>query len=606
MRVWSLLGTLLLSTASYGAILARQNDAPTVKIKNGSYYGVHSPTYSQDFFLGMPFAQPPVDDLRFNLPMSLNSTWENTRNATRYGYECYGYGSDQWVLGNIVSEDCLTLNVVRPSGLGPDAKLPVGVWIHGGGFYQGGNRDPRYNLSSIIQQSVDMGKPFIGVSINYRLHAFGYIFGTDVLKAGVTNLGFRDQRLALHWVQENIAAFGGNPDQVTIWGESAGGNSVGTHLVAYGGRDDKLFRAGIMESGAPTPFITYPNASTWDKYYNNITDATNCSSASNTLACLRKVPIERLSSVLNSSVTDQVPGWGAVIDHDFITESASKQLQDGKFVKVPILQGTNFDEGTAFGAKGINTTQQFLASVMSLGPNISTAQTIAALYPDIPAIGIPATLPGRPTGPLASLGVQYKRASAYGGDLAMHAPRRLASQSWAAQNVSSWSYHFNVVPNGVTPATGATHFQEVAFVFDNILGQGYNNSVAVDPFANKPPRYDRLASIMSRMWASFIVDGNPNGNNSNGMLFLPPFFDADKFSFLLGLVALSLGKASADMVYFLLLIVTSVHWPAYSLTAPRNLVFDTNATNLMYVEQDYFRAEGIQYISEHFVDVYGR
>ncbi|KAK5446502.1 hypothetical protein LTS15_009841 [Exophiala xenobiotica] len=568
MRVWSLLGTLLLSTASYGALLPRQNDAPTVKIKNGSYYGVHSPTYKQDFFLGMPYAQPPVDDLRFNLPMSLNSTWGNTKNATQYGYECYGYGSDQWVLGNVVSEDCLTLNVVRPSGIAADAKLPVGVWIHGGGFTEGGNRDPRYNLSAIIQQSVDMGKPFIGVSINYRLQAFGYIFGSDVLKAGVTNLGFRDQRLALHWVQENIAAFGGDTSKVTIWGESAGGNSVGTQLVAYGGRDDKLFRAGIMESGAPTPFITYPNASTWDKYYNNITAATNCSSASNTLACLRKVPIGKLSSVLNSSVTAQVPGWGAVIDHDFITGSASQQLQDGKFVKVPILQGTNFDEGTAFGAKGINTTQQFLASVLTLGPgpNMSIAETIAALYPDIPAIGIPATLPGRPTGALASLGYQYKRASAYGGDLAMHAPRRLASQSWAAQNVSNWSYHFNVVPNGTPPSAGATHFQEVAFVFDNILGQGYNNSVAVDPFANKPPSYDRLASIMSRMWASFIVDVDPNDT----------------------------GNA------------TSVHWPAYTSAAPQNLVFDTNATNLMYVEQDYFRAEGIQYIEEHLVDVYGR
>jgi triacylglycerol lipase len=448
--------------------------------------------------------------------MSLNSTWGNTKNATQYGYECYGYGSDQWVLGNVVSEDCLTLNVVRPSGIAADAKLPVGVWIHGGGFYEGGNRDPRYNLSAIIQQAVDMGKPFIGVSINYRLQAFGYIFGSDVLKAGVTNLGFRDQRLALHWVQENIAAFGGDTSKVTIWGESAGGNSVGTQLVAYGGRDDKLFRAGIMESGAPTPFITYPNASTWDKYYNNITAATNCSSASNTLACLRKVPIGKLSSVLNSSVTAQVPGWGAVIDHDFITGSASQQLQDGKFVKVPILQGTNFDEGTAFGAKGINTTQQFLASIMTLGPNMSTAETIAALYPDIPAIGVPATLPGRPTGALASLGYQYKRASAYGGDLAMHAPRRLASQSWAAQNVSNWSYHFNVVPNGTPPSAGATHFQEVAFVFDNILGQGYNNSVAVDPFANKPPRYDRLASVMSRMWASFIVDVDPN-DTGNGM-----------------------------------------------------------------------------------------
>ncbi|KAK6379059.1 hypothetical protein LTS17_006763 [Exophiala oligosperma] len=565
LRLLGFLWAALLTSPVYGGLIARQNDAPTVKIKNGSYFGVHSSSYNQDFFLGMPFAQPPVGELRFNLPKSLNTTWDDSRNATQYGYECYGYGSDQWVLGNIVSEDCLTLNVIRPSGMGQNASLPVGVWIHGGGFFEGGGRDPRYNLSKIVQASAEMGKPFIGVSINYRLQAFGYLFGTAVMKAGVTNLGFRDQRLALHWVQENIAAFGGDPSQVTIWGESAGGNSVGTHLIAYGGRDDKIFRAGIMESGGPIPFAPNVNASAWDKYYNNITKATNCSSASDTLACLRKVPIQKLSNVLNSSVTATVPGWGGVIDGDFIKGSIAQQLLDGKFVKVPILQGTNFDEGTSFGGKGINTTQQFLDYVMSTGPNVTTTQTLAALYPDIPGIGIPATLDGRPTGPWAMLGKQYKRASAYGGDLSMQAPRRFASMCWASQNVSGYSYHFNVVPNGVPPQIGATHFQEVAFVFDNTAGQGYNNSVAVDPFANKPQSYDRLANIMTRMWSSFITDLDPNMNNA-----------------------------------------TDVHWPSYNLTTPQNIVFDTNDTNLMYAEDDYYRAEGIAFISENFVDAYGR
>jgi triacylglycerol lipase len=129
------------------------------------------------------------------------------------------------------------LNVIKPSGLTGEA-LSVAVWIHGGGFFEGGNADPCYNLSYIVQESSKMNTPFIGVSINYRLQAWGFIFGKEIAEEGSTNLSIRDQRLALHWVQENIAACGGDPSKVTIWGESAGGFSVGAHLVAYGGRDD--------------------------------------------------------------------------------------------------------------------------------------------------------------------------------------------------------------------------------------------------------------------------------------------------------------------------------------------------------------------------------
>jgi triacylglycerol lipase len=194
-------------------------------------------------------------------------------------------------------------------------------------------------------------------------------------------------------------------------------------------------------------------------------------------------------------------------------DTGTRQLLDGKFVKIPLLHGRNFDEGTSFAPKGINTTEQFLASVMSAGPDNATTATIAALYPDIPAIGIPATLSGRPAPNNASLGVQWKRAAAYVGDLRQHGPRRLISQVYANNNISSWSYHFNVLVNGKPPAIGATHFQEVAFVFHNLEGLGYENAVAVDPFANMPQTYPRLATIMSRMWISFIVDGDPNTNN---------------------------------------------------------------------------------------------
>lgn len=156
----------------------------------------------------------------------------------------------------------MTLNVVRPAGQ-PFEPLPVIVWLYGGGFYEGGPQDHRYNLSRIVQKSVEANKPMIAISLNYRLYAFGFLWSKEVAANGTGNIGLRDQRLALHWIQENVAAFGGDPAKVTLWGESAGGISIGRHLVAYGGRDDKLFRAAILESGGPLerwPYVSVSNS----------------------------------------------------------------------------------------------------------------------------------------------------------------------------------------------------------------------------------------------------------------------------------------------------------------------------------------------------------
>jgi len=503
----------ILAIPSLSSIIQRTSSpAPCVETRNGTYAGVHSSAYDQDFFLGIPYAQPPIGDLRFRQAQSLNESWSDSKPATKYSKECIGYGSDQWVLGNDISEDCLTLNVVRPSNSA--GKLPVAVWIHGGGFYQGGNADPRYNLSFIVQQSVQAGTPFVGVSINYRLQAWGFLFGKEVLEDGSANIGIRDQRLALRWVQENIAAFGGDSSQVTIWGESAGGFSVGAQLIAYKGRDDGLFHRAISQSGGPVGLAsTLVTPEKWQPSYDNITKAANCSSASNTLDCLRKVPTDILSSIFNSSVVTGAK-FSAVIDNDIITDSGTNSVLNGHFLKVPYIQGANNDEGVSFGQRGINTTEQFLAMLTTSGIDNATAATIAAVYPDIPAIGIPPTLHGRPPASLR-YGSQFKRAAAYAGDVKMHAPRRLACQLWAKYNTTTYSYVFHAMPNGVD---SSAHFQEVAFVFHNLNGDGYHNVVAVPPFEGKPQRFTNLSTLMSRMWISFIVHGDPN--KSEGTLFL--------------------------------------------------------------------------------------
>lgn len=255
---------------------------PTAKTKNGTYSGLFVPQLSQDIFRGVPFAHAP----RFDLAQSLNSSWSGTRDAIAPGLTCSGYGTNN-LLGFEVGEDCLNLNVVRPGGTRVGAKLPVIVWIYGGGFRQGSINDREFNTSYMVETSVQIGKPVIVVSINYRLSAFGFLSGVEVQAEGATNLGIRDQWKALEWISENIEGFGGDPKQVTVWGESAGAFSVSWLTTAYGGRNSNLFQKAIMVSG--TSFgVGYGNPVTAQAQYNAITNGTGCYYAIDSLQCLRE------------------------------------------------------------------------------------------------------------------------------------------------------------------------------------------------------------------------------------------------------------------------------------------------------------------------------
>ncbi|KAK5715926.1 hypothetical protein LTR15_009751 [Elasticomyces elasticus] len=522
-----------LSTGS-AAVTRRQygHSAPTAVTKNGTYVGRYEPAYDTDYFLGMPYAQPPVGPLRFHTPVSLNSSWSGTRNATEYGPECFGYGLDTVSQGNYVSEDCLT-----------------------SGLVMGGSADNRYNQSFIVQQSCEAGMPILAVSINYRLSSWGFLYGQAIQDAGQTMNGFRDQRLALQWIQENIAAFGGDPTKVTIQGESSGGTSVGAQLLAYNGRDDKLFSGAIAESGAPVGLSPSPTIQTWEPIIANLSAAVGCSSSADVLSCFRSVPTDQMNAAINSSVTRGAQ-YGPVVDGDFIVDQAVTQLERGDFVHVPYIIGANSDEGTGFGPRQVNTTEQFLSWMTSQGIDNATAQDMAILYPDIPEIGIPALFPGRPNG---TFGLQFKRSSAAAGDVSMHAPRRLTASLWTSGNATVYTYRFNVIPNGIPWAYGAVHFQEVAFVFYNTIGLGYPQNGNPNPLGGVfREDYLEVAKLMTRMWISFVNYGDPNQQ---------------------------LG-------------VDAQVWPAYTLDAPQNFVFEQNVSS--HAEADTYRAEGIHYI-ENFI-----
>jgi carboxylesterase type B len=212
-------------------------------------------------------------------------------------------------------------------------------------------------------------------------------------------------------------------------------------------------------------------------------------------------------SSLSPNLLTPVQLQAPVIDEDFIVQSPTTQLLSGQFVKVPILIGTNTDEGTSFGPKGINNNEQFRSYLKGLTTDNSTLSTLEVLYPDIPGIGIPKTFKARPS---TDVGLQYKRSSAVAGDSIMHAPRRFMNQIWAQHDLQSYSYRFNVLPNGIPNIAGSNHFKEVAFAFDNTDGVGYVELAGIDPFANKPASYKKLAVLMASLWSSFICTLDPN------------------------------------------------------------------------------------------------
>jgi acetylcholinesterase len=376
-------------------------------------------------------------------------------------------------------------------------------------FKVGGGFDPRYNLSFIVEQSTKLGTPMIAVSLQYRLSNWGWMFSEELAAAGAGNLGLRDQRLALQWVQENIGAFGGDREKVTVWGESAGAFSIGYHLMAYGGRNDHLFRQAILESGSSAA-VSLTNASQWQPYFNALVEAVQCNGTAAALDCLRGLPWETLNNVFNSTTFPvSIPGIGAHIDGDMISDQGYTPLREGNFVKVPVLMGINTDEGASFATQGINTTDQFINFVLSTGVDSVIANTTAELYPDIPDLGLPATLKGRPEA--YPWGLQWKRMVAFYGDVLFHSGRRLMAEAYARVGLPVYSYRFNVLVNGNLAQQGANHFKEVGFVFHNTHGNGYGFPGGLaNPFGGKGPEFFELADIMSGMWVAFITSGDPN------------------------------------------------------------------------------------------------
>ncbi|CAI7639599.1 unnamed protein product [Penicillium glandicola] len=432
----SILKLILLSPLSLvWAIPAEKRAAnPTVVISKPEATIVGSTGLDKvDKFNGIPFAVPPTGSLRLKPPQPIQISLGTIQATSEV---------------NNAGEKCLTVNVRRPSGTQADAKLPVLVWIFGGGFEQGSTAS--YDGSNFGTSSVKLGMPVILLAMNYRLGGFGLLLGAEILKDGSANLGLMDQRLALQWVADNIAAFGGDPSKVTIWGESAGAISVFDQMAMYDGDDiyygAPLFRSAIMNSGSTAPVNPVDSTKGQAVYYTVVKNA-GCSGAGDTLECLRELDYTKFLNAANS--VPCILGYNSVAESylprpngKVSTESPDQLVIQGKYASVPFIVGDQEDEGTIFALYQSNLTTtdhivDYLQNLFFFDASRQHIKDFIATYKDIQQDGSPFR-----TGSLHNWYPQYKRLSAILGDLSFTLTRRdlLNYAQKAKADVPCWSY----------------------------------------------------------------------------------------------------------------------------------------------------------------------
>jgi len=464
--------TVLLTTAMAASDEIKTD---TGRVKGAVREGVVS-------FKGIPFAAPPVGDLRWRPPQPPKA-WKGVRPASEYGPDCMQkpFPGDAAPLGVTPAEDCLYVNVWAPAA-GNAGKLPVMVWIYGGGFVNGGSSPAVYDGSQFAKRGV------VFVSFNYRLGRFGF-FGHPALTkenpAGpLGNYGYMDQIAALQWVKRNIHAFGGDPGNVTIFGESAGGGSVLTLMTSPMAKG--LFQKAIIESGGGRSYLmgaryldrpgtnAMPSAESVGLAFAESVGIEGEDAAA--LAALRKLPADQVTAGLNMATMGTPTYAGPMIDGKVVVEPPDAAYAAGHGVKIPIMIGANSAD---IGFARARSVDELFAQ---FGGDKDKARTI---------------YDPNQSGKLMDLGMTVA------ADQMMVEPSRHMAAIVAATGQAAYEYRFSYVAESLRKQwRGALHATEIPFVFDTVAARYEKDLTDADR---------ATAEAANAYWLNFAKTGNPNG-----------------------------------------------------------------------------------------------
>lgn len=342
-----------------------------------------------------------------------------------------------------------------------------------------------YDGSPLVSNAARMGKPYVFVAVNYRVGGFGFMAGKEILADGSANLGHLDQRMGLEWVADNIAAFGGDPDRVTIWGESAGAISVFNQMALYDGNNKykgkPLFRGGIMNSGSVVPAdpVDCPKG---QAVYDHVVAVGGCAGSKDTLSCLRALPYDKFLKAANSvpailSYYSIALSYMPRPDGKTLTASPDVLVQQRKYAAVPMIIGDQEDEGTLFALFQSNVTStdklvSYLKSIFFTGASQQQLQDLVSQWPAWTWDGSPFG-----TGLLNEIYPGFKRTAAILGDLVFTLARRvfLTGATQLNPGVPAWSYLASY--DSGTPVLGTFHASDILQVFYGILPNHASRSI---------------------------------------------------------------------------------------------------------------------------------